>query len=82
METAHNTYFTVTSPLVSVLFVPSLHSYYFSRKFLFFSSIYIHRAVGPDPAVISPTLICASGCDSYFDREGIHQVKKLKEQLT
>ena len=34
--------------------------------------LYIHRAVGPDPAVISPTLICAGGCDSYFDREGIH----------
>ena len=40
METAHSTYFTATSPLVSVLFVPFLHSYYFSRKFLFFS-IYI-----------------------------------------
>ena len=40
METAHSTYFTATSLLVSVLFVPSLHSYYFSRKFLFFSSIY------------------------------------------
>ena len=39
METAHSTYFTATSPLVSVLFVPSLHSYYFSRKFLFFSII-------------------------------------------
>ena len=41
METAHSTYFTATSPLVSVLFVPSLHSYYISRNFLFFSSIYI-----------------------------------------
>jgi len=30
----------MTSPLVSVLFVPSLHSYYFSRKILFFS-VYI-----------------------------------------
>ena len=39
VETAHSTYFTATSPLVSVLFVPSLHSYYFSRKFLFFSSL-------------------------------------------
>ena len=34
----------MTSPLVSVLFVPSLHSYYFSRKFLFFSS-YIYLSV-------------------------------------
>ena len=41
VETAHSTYFAATSPLVSVLFVPSLHSYYFSRKFLFFSSTYI-----------------------------------------
>ena len=31
----------MTSPLVSVLFVPSLHSYHFCRKFLIFSSIYI-----------------------------------------
>ena len=38
VETAHSTYFAATSPLVSVLFVPSLHFYYFSRKFLFFSS--------------------------------------------
>ena len=29
----------MTSPLVSVLFVPSLHPYNFSRKFLFFSSV-------------------------------------------
>ena len=36
VETAHSTYFTATSPLVSVLFVPSLHSYYFSRKSLYF----------------------------------------------
>ena len=42
VETAHSTYFTATSSLVSVLFVPSLHSYYFSRKFLFFSSRYIY----------------------------------------
>ena len=34
MKTTHSTYFTTTSPLVSVLFVPSLHSYYFSTKFL------------------------------------------------
>ena len=37
VETTHSTYFTAISPLVSVLFVPSLHSYYFSRKFLSFS---------------------------------------------
>ena len=43
METAHSTYFTATSPLVSVLFVPSLHSYYFSRKFLFFSSMWVRE---------------------------------------
>ena len=36
VETPHSTYFTATSPLVSVLFVPSLHSYYFSGKFLSF----------------------------------------------
>ena len=37
VDTAHSTYFTATSPLVSVLFVPPLHSYYFSRNVLFFS---------------------------------------------
>ena len=31
----------MTSPLVSVLFVPSLHSYYFSRNFLFFYYILV-----------------------------------------
>ena len=39
VETADSTYLTATSPLVSVLFVPSLHYHYFSRKFLFFSSL-------------------------------------------
>ena len=36
VETAHSTYFTTTSPLVSVLFVPSLHSYYFPENFYSF----------------------------------------------
>ena len=44
VETAHSTYFTATSPLVSVLFVPSLRSYYFSRKFLFFSHFLCNSA--------------------------------------
>ena len=39
VETAHSTYFTATSPLVSVLFVPSLHSYYFYRKCLFLRKV-------------------------------------------
>ena len=36
----------MTSPLVSVLFVPSLHSYHFCRKFLIFSSIYTYVVLG------------------------------------
>ena len=59
VETTHSTYFTATSPLVSVLFVPSLHSYYFSRKCLFFSSIYIWSAI-----TVGPHYLCVMLCNA------------------